>query len=350
MLAPMIHILPVTTILREVMLPVPGRVLARKGQRVYPSDVMAEAVVAPEHLLLDIGRGLGVRPEEADQYIKVPVGVQVDEGDVIAERGTMARRIVRSPKPGKVVVAGSGQVLLQVGSKPFELKAGLTGIVVELYPERGVLIETTGALIQGMWGNGGVDYGLLTVRAKSPKDELRADRLDVSLRGSVVLGGYCGDLEVIRQLDELPLRGLILGSMSPALVPHALKVKCPVLVLDGLGRLPMNNAAFKLLSTSDRREVSINAARWDRLAARRPEVVIPLPSGAANVPVQVAHYKTGQQVRMLRAPHRGLSGELIRLLPDPVKLPNGVEALVAEVILETNENVMVPLVNMEVLG
>lgn len=350
MLAPMIHILPVTTILREVMLPVPGRVLARKGQRVYPSDVMAEAVVAPEHLLLDIGRGLGVRPEEADQYIKVPVGVQVDEGDVIAERGTMARRIVRSPKPGKVVVAGSGQVLLQVGSKPFELKAGLTGIVVELYPERGVLIETTGALIQGMWGNGGVDYGLLTVRVKSPKDELRADRLDVSLRGSVVLGGYCGDLEVIRQLDELPLRGLILGSMSPALVPHALKVKCPVLVLDGFGRLPMNNAAFKLLSTSDRREVSINAARWDRLAARRPEVVIPLPSGAANLPVQVAHYKTGQQVRMLRAPHRGLSGELIRLLPDPVKLPNGVEALVAEVILETNENVIVPLVNMEVLG
>ena len=90
--------------------------------------------------------------------------------------------------------------------------------------------------------------------------------------------------------------------------------------------------------------------RTGRLAARRPEVVIPLPSGAANVPVQVAHYKTGQQVRMLRAPHRGLSGELIRLLPDPVKLPNGVEALAAEVILETNENVMVPLVNMEVLG
>lgn len=350
MLAPIRHILPVTTILRERMLPTPGKVLVRKGQRVNPADVLAEAVIAPQHLLLDIGRGLGVRPEEADPYIKVPVGVHIDEGDVVAERGTVARRIVRSPKPGKVVVSGSGQVLLQVGSNPFELKSGLSGIVVELYPDRGVLIETTGALIQGMWGNGGMDYGLLIVKAKNPKDELRADRLDVSLRGSVVLGGYCGDAEVIRQLDEIPLRGLILGSMSPALIPQALKVKCPVLILDGFGRLPMNHAAFKLLSTSDRREVSVNATGWDRQAARRPEVVIPLPSDAANPPVQVVHFRTGQQVRMLRAPHRGLSGELIRLLPDPVKLANGVKALVAEVILETNENVIVPLANMEVLG
>lgn len=350
MLAPMNHILPVTTILRERLLPVPGRVLVRKGQRVYPSDVVAEAVLAPEHLLLDISRGLGVRPEEADQFIKVPVGVQVDEGDIIAERGAMARRIVRTPKPGKVVVAGSGQVLLQVGSKPFELKAGLTGTIVEVYPDRGVLIETTGALVQGMWGNGGMDYGLLTVRAKTPKDELRADRLDVSLRGSVVLGGYCGDVEVIRQLDELPLRGLILGSMSPALVPHALKVKCPVVILDGLGHLPMNNAAFKLLSTSERREVSVMAARWDRQAGKRPEVIIPLPSGEATPPVEVMHFRNGQQVRLLRAPARGMAGEILKLLPEPVKLPNGVETLAAEVILETNENLIVPLVNLEVLG
>lgn len=350
MLAPVNHILPVTTILRERLLPVPGRVLVRKGQRIYPSDVVAEAVLAPEHLLLDIGRGLGVHPDEADQFIKVPVGVQVDEGDIIAERGAMARRIVRTPKPGKVVVAGSGQVLLQVGSKPFELKAGLTGTVVELYPDRGVLIEATGALVQGMWGNGGMDYGLLTVRTKTPKDELRADRLDVSLRGSVVLGGYCGDVEVIRQLDELPLRGLILGSMSPALVPYALKVKCPVVILDGLGRLPMNNAAFKLLSTSERREVSVMAARWDRQAARRPEVIIPLPSGEATPPVEVMHFRTGQQVRLLRAPARGAAGEILKLLPEPVKMPNGVEALAAEIILETNENMVVPLANLEVLG
>ena len=74
MLAQVTHILPVTTIQRERMLPVPGRVLARKGQKVNPADVVAEAVVTPEHLLLDVGRGLGLLPEEADQYIKVEAG------------------------------------------------------------------------------------------------------------------------------------------------------------------------------------------------------------------------------------------------------------------------------------
>ncbi len=350
MVAPITHILPVTTIQRERMLPVPGRVVARKGQKINPSDVVAEAVISPEHLLLDVGRGLGLAPDEADQFIKVQAGDQVDTDDVIAERGAVARRIIRCPKPGKVVVAGGGQVLLEVGSKPFELKAGLSGTVVELFPDRGVLIETTGALVQGVWGNGGVDFGLLTVQAKSPKDELKADRLDVSMRGSVVLGGYCEDVEVINQLDYLPLRGLILASMSPALIPHALKVNCPVMVLEGFGRLPMNTVAFKLLSTSDRRDVSIHAVRWDHLAATRPEVVIPLPASTSNPPVEIVHFKPGQPVHILRAPYRGAVGELERLLPEPVTLPNGLSVMAAEVKLETNEKVLVPLANMEVLG
>jgi hypothetical protein len=350
MLAQVTHILPVTTIQRERMLPMPGRVLVRKGQKVNPADVVAETVVSPEHLLLDVGRGLGIPPEEADQYIKVQAGAQLDTGDVIAERGAVARRIVRCPQPGKVVVAGGGQVLLELESKPFELKSGLTGIVVELYPDRGVLIETTGALVQGVWGNGGVDAGLLTVKAKTPDDELRSDRLDVSLRGSVVLGGYCGDIEVIRQLDDLPLRGLVLASMSTALIGPAMKVKCPVIVLDGFGKLPMNPAAFKLLSTSDRREISVNAARWDRLAATRPEVVIPLPANPTNPPAQIVHFKPNQQVRILRAPHRGQVAELITLLPEPVALPNGLRTVAAEVKLETDEKVIIPLANLEVLG
>src|SRR5512134_603847 len=131
MLAPTTHILPLTTIQRERMLPLPGRVLARRGQKVNPGDVVAEAVVTPEHVLLDVSRGLDLKPDEADRYIKVQAGALVDAGDVIAERGSVARRVVRCPRPGKVVVAGSGQVLLELETQPFELKAGMNGVVVE---------------------------------------------------------------------------------------------------------------------------------------------------------------------------------------------------------------------------
>jgi hypothetical protein len=51
-----------------------------------------------------------------------------------------------------------------------------------------VIIQTTGALIQGVWGNGRVDYGLLQVLARSAEEEFRPDRIDVS-EGAVVMGG-----------------------------------------------------------------------------------------------------------------------------------------------------------------
>ena len=48
-------------------------------------------------------------------------------------------------------------------------------------------------------------------------------------------------------------------------------------VLDGFGAMPMNSAAFKLLTTNNKREVTVNAEHFDRYSGNRPEVIIPLP-------------------------------------------------------------------------
>ena len=59
MLAPVTHILALTTILRERLLPVPGFVAVRLNQRVSANDVVAQARWAREHILLDVARKLG---------------------------------------------------------------------------------------------------------------------------------------------------------------------------------------------------------------------------------------------------------------------------------------------------
>jgi hypothetical protein len=350
MLAPVTHILPITTIRRERLLPVPGKVVVRKGQKVGPSDVIAEAEIAPEQMLLDIARGLGLPPHEADEYLQCKAGVSVAQGDVLAGPVGITRRVVRAPSNGRVVVAGEGQILLELESPPDELKAGMPGIISELIDDLGVIIETNGSLIQGVWGNGKVDIGLLLVLARTPDELLKADRLDVSLRGSVILAGCCEDPQVIKSAGELPLRGLILGSMDSQLIPIAARARYPIIVLDGFGRRGINSAAYRLLATSERREAALNAEPWDRFTGRRPEVIIPLPASPETLASrETAEFVHGQRVILLRAPYTGLIGTLASLPPGLIALPNGLKARVAEIDLEDGDRVVVPLANLNVL-
>jgi hypothetical protein len=350
MLAPITHFVPLATVRRERLLPIPGRVVVRKGQKVGASDVIAEGKLAPEHLLMDIERGLGLSESQADHYIQVKVGDQVARGDVLAGPVGLTRRVVRASHNGRVILAGGGQILMEIETPSFELKAGLPGIVIELVGDRGAILELTGALLQGVWGNGRIDSGLLNVLARGRDDELTADRLDVSMRGSVILGSYCGDVEVLKAAAELPLRGLILASLEIDLLPTAARMRYPIILIDGFGRRPMNTSAFKLLTTNERREVALIAEPWDRFTGNRPEIYIPLPaSGEPPQPRETEVFAVGQPVRVSREPYAGKIGTLINLQPDNVPLPNGLRAPCAEVRLETGDTAVLPLVNLEVL-
>jgi hypothetical protein len=350
MLAPVTHILPITLIRRERRSPIKGRLLVRQGQSVHATDVLLEANLHPEHLLLNVARALGVDPQVADKNVAVREGEQVAEGDVIAGPVGLARRVLRSPRDGRVLLSGNGQILLDVTSSMVQLKAGIPGEVVELLPEKGAVIETTGTLIQGVWGNGKIGFGLMSNILKSPDHVITPDQLDVSLRGAVVLAGHCNDPEVIRTAEELPLRGLVLSSLSPDLLEAAEQSQMPILILDGFGARPFNLVTYKLLMTSERRDAAVNAEPWDRLKGIRPELVIPIPgSGALELPKEAEAFAASQQVRILCAPQAGKVGKIVGL-KGVVPFPSGYRLPAAEIRLEAGEKLMVPLANLEVLA
>jgi hypothetical protein len=351
MYAPITHILAGTSFRRERLLPMNGRVLARRGQMVSPVDVVAEAVLNPEHMLLDIARGLGMSAKQADKLLQCKAGDEVGEGDILAGRLGMGRRVVRAPLPGRVMVAGEGQVLLQLDGQPQELKAGYPGLVVDLLGERGVIIETTGALIQGVWGNGHINYGLLSIQAFAPNAILAAEQLDVSLRGTVIFGGICADERVLQAAEDLPVRGMILASMDSALVPLALRLNYPIVLIEGFGQLPLNSQAFKLLASSDRLNTAINAEPWNRLTGTRPEIVLAASSQSAReLPSAGSGFNPGQTIRMVSRPYQGQIGTLITMHPGPIRFPSGISAPAADVRLENGEMVLIPLANLEILN
>jgi hypothetical protein len=350
MQAPVTHILPLTTIRRERLLPAAGRVVVRAGQKVEALDVVAEGSLEGGHVLLDVRRGLGISAEQADEIIERKIGEEISQGDVIAGPVGLIPRVIRAPKDGRIVAIGGGQVLLETQDGLLELRAGIPGTVVDLVPDRGAVIEGTGALIQAVWGNGHMDVGMLTVLLEQPTDELTVDRVDVSLRGAVVLGGYCGQADVLQTAAELPLRGLILASLAGALAPLAARLPIPIVVLEGFGRIPMNPQAYKILTTNDKREVTVNAEPMDAMRGTRPEVIIPLPATSKPpLPRDTDIFAPGQTVRILRAPYAGMTGKIISLKSGLASFPGG-NFPAAMVELEGGEQTAVPLANMEIIA
>jgi hypothetical protein len=331
-------------------LPVPGKVLVRQGQKVEPRDVIAEASVAPEHLLLNVSRSLGVAAKKAKSLIQREVGEDISEGDLIAGPVGLTRRVLRAPVSGRIVLIRDSKILLQVESPPYQLRAGFPGVVSDLIADRGAIIETQGALIQGIWGNGRMDFGLVQNKLEAPDSSLSREQLDVSLRGAVVLGGYCDDPKTLRNAAEIPLRGLILSSMSSSLVPLAAKMPFSVVVLRGFGFRPLDNASYDLLTSNQNRELAVNAARFDRFAGTRPEVIIPLPTSENHPhPLETEDYASGQKVRLIRSSKQDAVGIIERILDQPATLPSGLRAVAASVALENEESVVVPLANLEIL-
>jgi hypothetical protein len=351
MLAPVLHVLPLTTIVRERVLPMPGKVNMHVNQRVNPTDVVAETTFAREHVLLDVSRTFGISASEADKLIRVNEGDRLEKGALIAEQPGLFSNTIKAPRAGRVMVCGSGQVLMEVGDARIELRAGLPGMVTQIIPDKGVVIRTAGALVQGVWGNGRIDNGIMTSVLDKPDDILSAGRLDVSLRGSVILAGHVRDLDSLKAAAELPVRGLILSSISSTLIEAAYKLRFPILVTEGFGAIPMNSAAFKLLTTNNKREATVNADHFDRYTGTRPEVIIPLPiSNEPEEPNQYEHFEPGRHVRMRRPPNTGMLGIITGLPPGLSLLPSGLRAPAAEVKLENGDVLLVPLVNLEVVG
>ena len=349
MLAPINHILGLANIRRTRVLPVAGKVLARLNQNVSASDVVAEAQVATRHLMLDIRRSLGgTTAVEAERAITRHAGDRVQAGDVVAESGGLFSRVVRAPAAGTIVTVAGGRLLLQIESQPFQLLASVPGVVAEIIPERGVIIETNGALIQGVWGNGRVGEGVMVPLLHSPDEELTSDMLEVSLRGALVVGGYCGQVKTLRAAADLPLRGLILASISSDLQTAAAEMQYPIVVIEGFGRIPMNDAAFQLITTSEKRDVSLNATCNPALG-ERPELIIPLPAAGPTIQ-ETTFFAPNQTVRIQGEPYRGKMGVIVQIRPGLTVLPNGLRTMAAEVRLEKDTQVTVPLANLEVIG
>jgi len=354
MSVPTLEISSLRKITRRRELPIRGKVLVRQGQNVEARSVIAEAVLEPEHILMNIARGLNVSPQQADGLMQRSNGEIINKGDLLAGPIGMTRRVVRAPKAGKTILVGEGQILMEVDNTPFKMLAELPGTVTALIPDRGAVIETTGAIVKGLWGNGKMAFGLMQSKLQNPDDELNANQLelDVSLRDAIILGGHCSDAKVLGKAAEIPLRGLILTSMTSSLIPQARKMPYPIILLEGFGRRQLNTISYNILTNNDNREIVINAKSGGPSNSTGPEIVIPLEgSREPDEPViEIEKFIPGQKIRITRDPHAAHTGTIKSINQDTTTFPSGLNLPAASIVLtQSEEQITVPLANLEVI-
>ncbi|RMF48094.1 MAG: hypothetical protein D6755_04315 [Anaerolineae bacterium] len=344
------YVLPLTVVRRERTLPQPGRVLVRQGQQVNANTPVAEANLHPEHVLLNVAAALGVDAKKAASWMSCEVGERLMKGDAIAASPKgLFRKVFRSPCDGEVVLVRGGLVLLKKQTEDTTLQAVYPGDVVDIIGNRGVVIENTGALVQGRWGNGKHTFGVLRVMLKSADEEITPDRMDIALRGAVLVGGICRNPEVFTLAAEIPVKGLILSSMPVSLRSAARKAPFPVMLVDGFGEIPMNSAAYDLLSTSDERDVVLHARPFDFYTGDRPEAFFPLSGAGQAMPPMPRELAVEDLVWVCSAPHPGAVGHVVRIFAEPQNFPGGMRAPAAQVRLLDGQQITVPLANLELV-
>lgn len=355
---------------RERRLPLKGQVLVKAGDAVGPQDVVARTELPGNLQTINLASRLGVDSDRVLQALRKGVGSDVRSGELLAEsQGPFgfARRSVLAPADGFIesVSSVTGQLVLREPALPVEVNAYVRGLVAEVLPEEGVIVEARGALLQGIFGVGGETWGAVAVAVDSPDAELTPARLRPAHRGHVVVGGAFVTHDalmrarelgvaavVVGGLDDLDLRRLLGRDLGVA-ITGAEDLGLTLVLTEGFGRIRMSERAWDLLGARVGRLASVSGATQIRAGVLRPEVLIPGPD-ASSAPVDCgpdAGLALGSLVRVIRAPHFGRVGRLVELPSELRRLET--EAMVRVLVVvfpEDGTRVVVPRANVEAIG
>lgn len=342
---------------REVLLPdnAVGAVTVVEGKRVDVHDVVAQGVMPSAYRILDLKRFFNIRrPEEAESLLLVGVGDVVDEAQVLAGKNPTRGRRLFAPVKGIVSQVYDGRIFLQEMPRIIDLEAGVRGRVSQVIAGRGAMIETTGAQIQGLWGNDRRTIAVLRSEPEEGVEHIYSDQLNMKYVGAIVITRRPITGLTFDVMEEQNFAGLIAPSMNYALHDRALRVNGAVLLLDGFGDLRMSRSTASFFAEFEGQQVTLDAHQPHNWENRRPEVIVNIPSNRMNESVLRANIlltlRTGMQVRITSEPYSGQLARVINLPKNPVLLDNGLRIFSAQLELAGGEKIFVPLANVEFTG
>ena len=340
----------------------------KQGDRVSPDTVVARAQLPGILQTVRMSEKLGIEPSDVPAAVGVKAGDPVAKEQLLAETkglfGFFKQRVV-SDYAGTVeeVSAITGSILVREPSTPVDVTGYLEGFVAEVMPGEGAVVETRGAMVQGIFGVGGERQGHIRVAVASAEEPLTAASVQETDRGAILVGGSGIDYDAIVRAAEVGAIGLVAGGLRDSDLVKYLgydigvaitgneAIPLTILVTEGFGFLAMAERTFELLKSLDGKTASMNGATQIRAGVIRPEIVVPLQETAAKSPDAGSfELREGTAIRCIREPYFGKLGSVTELPAALVTLESGTEVRVLRARLSSGEEVTVPRANVEIVA
>ena len=362
----------VTTKRRQ--LPLAGEVLVEEGQLVRHDTPVARAELPGDIETIRLADRMQLDTEELEGKVRVSIGDSVSRGQLLAESPGLFgwfRSEVLSPIGGTVEFYSGATGHLGIRRPPthVEVRAYVSGRVVDVVAKEAVLVRTRGAFIQGIFGVGGERHGEIAIGVAAPDETMDPDRLDEGVRGKVLVAGAHTDHAALTRAASLGAAAVVAGGIDDADLRAFLgydigiavtgdeDTPLTVIVTEGFGRIPMARRTFELLTSLQGRFAAVNGATQIRAGAIRPEIIVPhagvgdqpLGEEAGRVRLDSQQLVIGTPVRAVRHPYFGAIGSVSALPPEPVRIPSGASVRVLAMRLADGTEVTLPRSNVEII-
>jgi hypothetical protein len=367
---PGLRVAPYAILTRERRLPLKGDVLVRAGDTVAADTVVARCELPGNIQTVNLASKLSLDPARTPKALSMPVGSTCRKGDVIAEGRSLfglVRTKVLAPADGTLesVSSVTGQLIFREPPIPVEVDAFVEGVVAEILPGEGVVVEARGAFLQGIFGVGGETFGEIAVAVRSPDDALSASDLRPEHRGRVVVGGAYVSHKVLMRARELGVAAVVVGGFDDhdlrQLLGRDLGVAITgsedlgftLVLTEGFGHIRMAQRTWTLLVEHAGRKASVSGATQIRAGVMRPEILIPLPPSSRSAPAEGVEQglETGTQIRVIRQPYFGRIGRVVELPPELRPLESEARVRVLVVAFDDDgSRATVPRANVEIIA
>lgn len=331
-----------------------GTVIVSPGQKTDPTTMIARRIIRRKHFSINLYEALDL-PRNAH----LRDFILINEGDFVSVSETIARSSDRRPRTLTAKVSGrflglsSGNMIFETDEDYLEsVSAGFPGTVTEIIPDRGAYVETKGAFIKGVWGNGKIGQGVLLTLDDIQHDGIfDVSALSMAMAGSVVYANTCLDADILAASVRLSPGGLIFGSLPSDLMQVAMDLPFPVIVTDMLGAGRLSDPVYDILGDNIIKCAYLYSAPARGIIPVTAEIIIPEEEYETVSRSLMTDVSVGSQVRILDGFYSGEVGFVTELLPQSESKTKDGEATDdrVRICVDADTEIVLPVSNVEIV-